>query len=463
MTRKQQTIKQAFTISGVGLHTGSTVNMTIHPASAGHGVKFKRIDLETPLTIPATPEYVTSTNYSTTIAKKEVSVTTVEHLLAALTGLCVDNVLVEIDGDEVPILDGCATEFIAAIKEAGIEEQEADQEFIEIDSTITYFDQDTGAEIIILPAEEFSATVMIDFDSPVIGKQYAELNTITDFEEEIGGCRTFTFLNQVEYLLSQGLIKGGSLNNAVVIANEDKSASDLQALADKLGVESVAIERGILNTTQLKYDNEPARHKLLDLVGDLTLAGKPIKGKVIARKPGHTANVEMAKELRKLYQKQRRLKGLPKYDPNQAPLKNVEEIQQMLPHRYPMLLVDKIIELSDKHVVGIKNVTFNEGFFQGHFPGNSVMPGVLQIEALAQTGGILALSTVPDPGNWDTYFIKIEKTKFKHKVVPGDTLILKMELLSPIRRGICHMYGTTYVGEKIVSEGELTAQIIRRT
>ena len=315
-----------------------------------------------------------------------------------------------------------------------------------------------------LPADNFEVITMIDFNSKILGQQYASLNNLEDYAEEIAPARTFVFVREIEYLMNQNLIKGGDLDNAIVIADQPISQEKLDELAHKLNKPSVKVEQeGILNTIKLQYKNEPARHKLLDVIGDVALLGKPIKGRLLATKPGHTSNVEFTKLLKKHYLEQRKLKGKPKYDPDKAPIFDLVRISEWLPHRYPFLLIDKIIELSDKHVVGIKNVTFNETFFQGHFPNNPVMPGVLQIEALAQTGGILALSTVEDPGNWDTYFIKIDNTKFKHKVVPGDTLILKMELLAPIRRGICQMQATAYVGNKIVSEGELTAQIVKRS
>jgi UDP-3-O-[3-hydroxymyristoyl] N-acetylglucosamine deacetylase/3-hydroxyacyl-[acyl-carrier-protein] dehydratase len=460
----QHTIKQSISVSGVGLHTGAKVTLTFQPAPANHGYKFKRIDLEGQPVVNADVNRVVSTQRSTTIQSGEAIVHTIEHIMSALAGLEIDNVLMEIDGPEIPIMDGSAWPFVEALQKAGREEQEEAREYFEIEEPITYRDEETGVEMTALPADNFEIITMIDFNSQILGQQYASLNTLDHYDQEIAPCRTFVFVREIEALLAQDLIKGGDLDNAIVIADQPVSQEKLDSLAQKLGKPSVKVEQeGVLNTIKLKYKNEPARHKLLDVIGDTALLGKPIKGRILATKPGHRTNVEFTKLLKKHYLEQRKLKGKPKYDPNQEPVFDLVKISEWLPHRFPFLLIDKIIELSDKHVVGVKNITFNEAYFQGHFPNNPVMPGVLQIEALAQTGGILALSTVEDPGNWDTYFIKIDKTKFKHKVVPGDTLILKMELLAPIRRGICQMQATAYVGNRIVSEGELTAQIVKRS
>ena len=461
---KQHTIKRSASVQGVGLHTGKVVNLTFKPARTNHGVKFKRIDLEDQPIINADVNRVVSTTRGTTIEMGNAQVATVEHVLSAIFGMQIDNVLIELDGPEVPIMDGSAAPFVEAIRAAEIEEQEEDREYFEVLEPISYKDEQTGTELLILPSEEFEVTTMIDFNSPVLGQQYAKLEHFSDYETQIAPCRTFVFLHELEQLFKQNLIKGGDLDNAIVIVDRMMSQEELDELAKKLGKPSIKVEKqGILNTVALRFDNEPARHKLLDIIGDVGLLGRPIKGKILATKPGHKANIEVTKILKKRFQEQRKLKGKPKYDPDQKPLFDSVEIAKWLPHRYPFLLVDKIIELTEHHVVGIKSVTFNEYFFPGHFPNNPVMPGVLQIEAMAQTGGILALSTVENPSNWDTYFLKIENAKFKNKVVPGDTLLLKMELTAPIRRGIVQMQATAYVGNKIVSEAELTAQIVKRS
>jgi len=460
---KQRTLKSEVELSGIGLHTGQEVTVTFKPAEANSGIKFIRVDLDRTPFVMATAESVTSTQRSTTIAKRQASVQTVEHALAALAGLQIDNVDIEINGAEMPILDGSAKPFVDAFRQAGIEELKAERDVFEIDEVISVKDEETGAEITVFPADRFEVTTLVDYNSPYISTQYASMTDIEQFEKEIAPCRTFAFLDEVEMLLDKGLIKGGSLDNAVVIANKAMSEDELSSLAKKLDRPAVAISQsGVLNTTELKFPNEPARHKLLDVIGDLSLIGVSIKGKVVATKPGHKVNTEIAKIIREKYKKHLKLGGLPKYDPTKEPVKNTLEVEAMLPHRHPFLLVDKIIELNEKRVVGIKNVTYDEYFFNGHFPGNPVMPGVLQIEAMAQTGGILALNMVEDPHNWDTYFIKIDEAKFKAKVLPGDTLIMKLELLKPIRRGMVIMQGTAYVGDKIVSEGQLTAQIVRR-
>lgn len=461
---KQHTIQTPESVSGVGLHTGKTVTLTFKPAPENHGIRFQRVDLEGHPVVAAEISRVVSTQRGTTIKAGEAQVSTIEHVLSALTGLQIDNVLMEIDGPEVPIMDGSALPFIEALNKAGKEVQKEEREIFEIQEPIYFRDAEAGTEMMALPADKYEVTTLIDFNSDVLGQQFAALQQIEDFEKEIAPCRTFVFLHELEFLFKQNLIKGGDLDNAIVIVDRVVSQEELDNLAKMLGKPSVRVEKeGILNTLRLHFRNEPARHKLLDVVGDVTLLGLPIKGRIVATKPGHRTNVEFTRVLKKHYQEQKKLKGKPRYNPDEEPLFNSVKIAEWLPHRYPFLLIDKIIELSDTHVVGVKNVTFNEHFFQGHFPNNPVMPGVLQIEAMAQTGGILALSTVTDPGNWDTYFLKIDNAKFKHKVVPGDTFLIKMELLAPIRRGICQMYATAYVGNKIVSEAELTAQIVKRS
>ncbi|MDX2278652.1 MAG: bifunctional UDP-3-O-[3-hydroxymyristoyl] N-acetylglucosamine deacetylase/3-hydroxyacyl-ACP dehydratase [Saprospiraceae bacterium] len=461
---KQSTIQNAVSVRGVGLHTGKTVTLTFKPALANHGYRFQRVDLPDQPIIPADVKMVISTNRGTTLKSGEAQVSTVEHVLSALTGMGIDNVLLEIDGPEMPIMDGTSMPFVEAILEAGMTELDAEREYYIVTEPIAYKDEVTGTELLALPSDNFEATVMIDFASKVLGPQFAALHNLSEYVKEIAPCRTFVFVHELEKLLEMGLIKGGDMDNAIVIADRKMDQDELDALAQKMGKPGIKVDaEGVLNTVKLHFQNEPARHKLLDVIGDLALIGKPIRGKIVATKPGHTANVEFAKLLKKNLTEKRRLMGIPRYDPDKEPVFDSVQITKLLPHRFPFLLVDKIIEIDQQHVVGIKNITYNESFFQGHFPDNPVFPGVLQIEALAQTGGILALQNVPDPGNWDTYFLKIDNTKFKAKVVPGDTLILKMELLEPIRRGIVHMQGTAYVGSKIVSEGELTAQIVRRT
>ena len=460
---KQRTIRRPVSIKGIGVHTGAKVTATFIPAVENFGVRFVRKDLNQEVMLFADVSKVTSTIRGTTIKEGEATISTVEHVLSALMGMGVDNVLIEVDGPELPIMDGSALPFIELLESAGLEDQSAEREFLIIDEPVSYYDEKTGAELVATPNDSFSLTTFIDFDSPVVGKQYASLKEISLYKRDIAPARTFVFLRELENLYDQNLIRGGDLENAVVIVDRMMDEKDLSSLAVKIGKTRVKIEKeGVLSTTELRFLNEPARHKLLDLIGDLSLIGRPIKGKILAFKPGHAANVKFARLLKEKLKIQRRLKGKPRYDPEKSPILDVECIKKYLPHRYPFLFVDKIIELTETLVVGIKNITFNEHVFQGHFPGNPVFPGVLQIEALAQTGGILALSTVENPQEWDTYFIRIENTKFKYKVAPGDTLILKMELLSPVRRGIFQMKGTAYVGNKLVSEGELTAQIIKR-
>ncbi|MBL7815316.1 MAG: bifunctional UDP-3-O-[3-hydroxymyristoyl] N-acetylglucosamine deacetylase/3-hydroxyacyl-ACP dehydratase [Saprospiraceae bacterium] len=460
---KQRTIKEAITVKGIGLHTGQIVTLTLRPASEHHGYKFQRIDLANAPIIAADASKVAATNRGTVIKEGDAQISTIEHVLSALIGLGVDNVLLEIDGGEVPILDGSSAIFVEKINAVGIVEQTAEREYFDIKEAITYKDEKTGAEYMAIPADEYSLTTMIDFNSTVLGQQHASLDSTPQYETEIAPARTFAFLHELEFMLNQGLIKGGDLDNAIVIVDRLMTEEELADLAKKLNKPHIKIEReGILNTTDLRFSNEPARHKLLDVVGDLALVGKFIKGKIIAKKPGHTANVAFAKVLKRHYMEQKKMQGIPKYDPSVKPVMDTIQIMKKLPHRYPFLLVDKVLELTPEYIVGMKQVTMNEWFFEGHFPNNPVFPGVLQMEALAQTGGILALAGTSDDEQWDTYFLKIDNCKFRDKVLPGDTLMLKMELLEPIKRGIVRMMGRCYVGNKIVSEAELTALIQKR-
>ena len=459
---KQHTIKTSVSISGTGLHTGILTTLTMKPATPGFGFQFQRVDLPGQPIIKADCDLVTDVSRGTTLEANGAKVSTVEHVLAALVGMGVDNCLLEINGPEMPIMDGSSEPFIKKIEEAEVVEQDADKVWFTIDENISYYDEEKRVEMVAMPSSEYQVTTLIDFNSPVLGTQHAGLKNLNEFKKEIAPCRTFCFLHELEMLLDNNLIKGGDVNNAIVIVDkavDDKEMERLKKIfkKDKIEVKS----EGYLNNLKLHFPNEPARHKLLDIIGDLALIGYPIKGRIIANRPGHSTNVEFAKKIKHYIKKNKQNKGIPNYDPNLPPVYDQQYIEKTLPHRFPFALVDKVIELSDTHIVGIKNVTFNEWFFQGHFPGNPVMPGVLQIEALAQCGGILAIN-LSGEGKYDTYFLKIDNCKFKNMVKPGDTLILKMELSAPIRRGICEMRGTTYVGNKICAEADMVAQIVKK-
>ncbi len=459
---KQHTLKSAVAISGTGLHTGIKVDMTLNPANAGFGIQFQRVDLPGQPVIKADCDLVTDTSRGTTLEDNGAKVSTVEHVLAALVGMGVDNCLVEINGPEIPIIDGSSAPFVEIIEEAGVQEQSANKIWYSLDTNISFYDEEKRVEMVAVPAIDYKITTLIDFNSPVLGTQHAGLKHMRDFRAEIAPCRTFCFLHELEMLLDNNLIKGGDINNAIVVVDKPVTEPEMDRLAKAFGRNKIEVKSGgYLNNLELRFANEPARHKLLDIVGDLALIGLPVKAHIIANRPGHASNISFARKIKQYIKKNKQMLDVPVYDPNQAPIYNTQEIEKTLPHRYPFLLVDKIIELTDTKIVGIKNVTFNEPFFVGHFPGNPVMPAVLQIEALAQTGGILAINALP-PGDYDTYFVKMDDARFRQKVLPGDTMILKMELMAPIRRGMCEMRGTVYVGNKIVTEATMMAQLVKR-
>ncbi len=461
MNQKQTTLKASVSLSGKGLHTGALVNITFKPAPENHGYKFCRTDIEDQPIINADADNVTDTSRGTTITQNGASVSTIEHTLAALVGLEIDNVLIELDGPECPIMDGSAMPFVEAIELIGIETQEAEREYFTIPHNVTYMDEERGVEMIIMPAEDYRVTVMVDYNSPVLGTQHASLNQISEFKKNIAPARTFCFLHELESLLEHNLIKGGDLDNAIVVVDRMVSPEELDKLSKAFNRKVEVAKEGILNTNALHFQNEPARHKLLDVIGDLALVGMPLKGHVMGARPGHAANVAFAKKIKQLIKKTKQ-RTAPQYDPMAKPVYDVKKIMATLPHRPPFLMIDKIIELvPHKYVIGLKNVTMNEPFFVGHFPGEPVMPGVLLIEAMAQAGGILILNGVEDPENYVTYFLKIDNARFKDKVVPGDTVLFHCTLVAPVKRGICQMVGKGYVGEKLVVEADLMAQIVR--
>jgi UDP-3-O-[3-hydroxymyristoyl] N-acetylglucosamine deacetylase/3-hydroxyacyl-[acyl-carrier-protein] dehydratase len=463
MAEKQRTLKESVKLQGIGLHTGEKVNIEICPAPDNHGYKFQRIDLEGEPTIKADVDLVVGTERGTTLEQNGARVYTTEHILAALYGMEVDNALIKLDGPEVPIMDGSSLLFTQAIEKVGYEEQKADRDYLILEENIPWEDVEKGIEFLAIPDDNYRVTVMVDYKSPVLGTQHASMYNLKEFKDEISKCRTFVFLRELEYLATNNLIKGGDLDNAIVLVErEDINQKELDRLAKLLGKEELKVSVdgiGVLNSTKLQFENEPARHKLLDIVGDLALVGKPIKAHILAARPGHSGNVRFAKVLKNQIKKQESAGR--KFDLTKEPLYTINDIEKMLPHRYPFLMVDKIMDIFEESIVGVKNITMNEPIFQGHFPGNPVFPGVLQIEAMAQVGGIFALSKVEDPELYSTYFMKIDNVKFKKKVMPGDTVVFELTLLSPIRRGLVNMGGKGYVNGKLVVEAEMLAQIVK--
>lgn len=457
---KQKTLQEAFTLSGKGLHTGLNINITFLPAGPNHGYKIQRIDMEGEPIIDAVAENVVGTSRGTVVAKGEAKVSTIEHAMAALYAMEVDNCLIQVDQPEFPILDGSAIPYVNEIQRVGTVEQSEDREYFVVTKKLEYKDPNGVSSIEILPCDEFRVQTLVSYPSPILSNQFATLNNLSDFATEIAASRTFVFVREIEVLLKNNLIKGGDLDNAIVIYDKEMQQSEINSLTDLLGMPNIEVSQlGYLQKRPLAFDNEPARHKLLDVIGDLALIGRPIKGMIIATCPGHTVNTSFAKKVFKDLKRQEVI--FPAYDPSAEPVMNINQVKELLPHRWPMLLVDKIIELKAKTVVGVKSVTGNETFFCGHFPEEPVMPGVLLVEAMAQTGGVLVLSQVDDPKRYSTYFLKIDNVKFRHKVVPGDTLIFKLTLLTEIRRGCASMKGYAIVGDKICAEAEFLAQIAK--
>jgi UDP-3-O-[3-hydroxymyristoyl] N-acetylglucosamine deacetylase/3-hydroxyacyl-[acyl-carrier-protein] dehydratase len=465
MSTKQRTIKKVVSISGVGLHTGKKTNLTFHPAPENHGYKFQRIDLPHKPIIDADVDNVVDTSRGTTLEQNGARIHTTEHVLAALVGMEIDNVLMEMDGPEMPIMDGSAMPFVKILEQAEAVNQNAERVYFELTENLTFEDPTKKVEMLAVPQTEFRITVMVDYNSEVLGTQHASIYNVSEFKNEIAACRTFVFLHELEALLAHDLIKGGDLNNAIVLVDRDISDEKINRLKKVFNKEDVEVKgRGVLNNTALHYFNEPARHKLLDIVGDLALVGVPLKMHILAARPGHAGNIAFAKKIKaliKLKKKELAKKELVKFDLNKEPLYNINDITRMLPHRYPFLMVDKIMEMDANSIIGVKNITMNEPFFQGHFPDNPIFPGVMQIEAMAQVGGIFALSQVPDPEFYSTYFMKIDAVKFKQKVIPGDTIVFKLVLESPIRRGLVNMRGIAYVNGKEVCEAIMLAQVIK--